>query len=161
MEESAPLDDLARESRPLPLAEIRARIGGRPGWRIEATLTSEGVPGLEPDEIIALLATNDLTGTHCSVISQKIDAGAYVVDGVSVIPAQSLDAASVALWAYRDYRVRAWVGADGRAHYAVEQRDAATAVGWRTADEWDTRFRPDSLGGVIDCLLWLRQKGKL
>ncbi len=163
-DEDALLAELGLPAPPRSLREITEHFAHDARWQLDATVTSAGVRGLDPDDVVIFLVTHRPTQAHCSIVCQQVKAQAYVVDGVSIVPGGTHPSVPAPLWTYRRHRVVSWVGRDGQTHYAVEEAITTgdgNSQGWRTAEEWDTRIRPDAVGGVIDCLLWIQQKGQL
>lgn len=84
----------------------------------------------------------------------------YVLGAASQLSASEPYAGDAApVWTYLDYRAVVWAD-DGARRYRVERRDPATES-WHPSEDWQTGLWPDTAGGVIDCLLWLKQKGRL
>lgn len=149
-------------SGPVALEALRRRLEAHPDWAIDGMATADGVPGLEADEIVLLFVTYRPGPCRGSVLCQRVGRATYVVEGISLIPTEEPPSPGVKapVWTYQDYRVVVWSDESHRPHYGVEQRDGAGG-GWRRAEDWAAQPHPDSIGGVLDCLLWLKQKGQL
>ncbi len=153
---------LALLAGPVRLDTLRRLLEAHPDVTVDGMATTAGVPGLDADEIVLLSLTYQPGDYRGAMTCQRVGREAYMVDGVSVVPVRERPGreAGMPVWSCQNYRVVAHADPSGVPHYGVEERDRLTGA-WGRAAEWETRLHPDTIGGVVDCLLWLRQKGKL
>ena len=116
---------------------------------------------LEADEMVVLAVACRPKRWRAMVHCQRVGASGYLVEGVSVLPERDGAAAyRLPVWTYLNYRAVAWTEAADGPRYRVEWRDPVAEV-WCPAEDWESGLWPDTVGGVVDCLLWLKQKAML